>query len=327
MPGTWCDGRDPWPPRNKSHAATPRTDRRTRDAIKDLLPGKKGDPGVTAKDNRLFVNAIFFVAKTGIPWRDLPERFGHWHRVFQRFNRWCKKGVFTRIFEVLRDADLEVLLLDSTVIRAHQPSAGQKNSTPEREHLGRSRGGVSTKIHVAVDGLGKPTKIFLSPGQDHDVTKGPALLEGTQAEKVIADKGYDSDKFIAQIEGQGATPVIPPRDNRTEPRDYDREEYKKRNVVERFINVLNQCRRVATRVRENGTEFSRIRPVRIHFGGVKLTPITPNPTWVWQQALVNVFGTVTCHPRGGKAKQVVTADFPPTGLPIRHPGGTATRPV
>ena len=59
----------------------------------------------------LFVNAIFFVAKTGIPWRDLPERFGHWHRVFQRFNRWCKKGVFTRIFEALRDPDLEVLML------------------------------------------------------------------------------------------------------------------------------------------------------------------------------------------------------------------------
>jgi transposase len=56
-------------------------------AIKDLLPGKEGDPGVTAKDNRLFMNAIFFVAKTGIPWRDLPERFGHWHNVFQRFNR------------------------------------------------------------------------------------------------------------------------------------------------------------------------------------------------------------------------------------------------
>jgi transposase len=224
-------------------------------AIKDLLPGKEGDPGVTAKDNRLFVNAIFYVAKTGIPWRDLPERFGHWHRVFQRFNRWCKKGVFTRVFEALRDPDLEVLMLDSTVIRAHQHSAGQKNSTPEKEQLGRSRGGVSTKIHVAVDGLGQPTKIFLSPGQDHDVTKGPELIQGSQAEKMIADKAYDSDRLIAQIEAQGATPVIPPRQNRTEPRDYDREEYKKRNVVERFINVLKQCRRVATRYDKTARNF------------------------------------------------------------------------
>ena len=225
------------------------------DAIKNLLPGKEGDPGVTAKDNRLFVNAIFYVAKTGIPWRDLPERFDYWHNVFQRFNRWCKKGVFTRIFDVLRDPDLEVLMLDSTVIRAHQHSAGQKNSTPEKEQLGRSRGGVSTKIHVAVDGLGKPTKILLSPGQDHDVTKAPDLIQGSEADKIIADKAYDSDALITQIKAQGATPVIPPRENRKEPRDYDRQDYKKRNVVERFINVLKQCRRVATRYEKTARNF------------------------------------------------------------------------
>jgi transposase len=224
-------------------------------AIKDLLPGKKGDPGVTAKDNRLFVKAIFFVAKTGIPWRDLPERFGHWHRVFQRFNRWCKKGVFLRIFEVLRDPDLEVLMLDSTVIRAHQHSAGQKNSTAQQEQLGRSRGGVSTKIHVAVDGLGKPTKLFLSRGQDHDVTKGPELIQGSEVDTVIADKSYDSDRFIEQIKSEGATPVIPSRENRKEPRTYDREQYKKRNVVERFINVLKQSRRVATRYEKTARNF------------------------------------------------------------------------
>ncbi len=225
------------------------------DAIQHLLPGKKGDPGVTAKDNRLFMNAIFFVAKTGVPWRDLPERFGHWHNVFQRFNRWCKKGVFTRIFEVLRDPDLEVLMLDSTVIRAHQHSAGAEGSTPEQEALGRSRGGVSTKIHVAVDGLGQPTKIFLSPGQDHDVTHAPELLRGSAAEKVLADKAYDSDALIDQIEAQGAKAVIPPRKNRIEPRDYDREEYRKRNVVERFINVLKQSRRVATRYEKTARNF------------------------------------------------------------------------
>ena len=224
-------------------------------AIQDLLPGKPGDPGVTAKDNRLFINAIMYVAKTGIPWRDLPERFGPWHNVFQRFNRWCKKGVFTRIFNVFRDLDLEVLMLDSTVIRAHQHSAGAKNSTPEQEALGRSRGGVSTKIHVAVDGVGKPTTIVLSPGQDHDVTKAPELIQDSSADKVIADKAYDSNALIAQIQKQGATPVIPPKENRLEPRDYDHEDYKKRNVVERFINVLKQSRRVATRYEKTARNF------------------------------------------------------------------------
>ena len=108
---------------------------------------------------------------------------------------------------------------------------------------------------MAVDGLGKPTGIFLSPGQDHDVTKAPDLIRDSQADKVIADKAYDSDPLIAQIEAQGATPVIPSRENRKEPREHDREEYKKRNVVERYINVLKQCRRVATRYEKTARNF------------------------------------------------------------------------
>ena len=75
-----------------------------------------------------------------------------------------KKGVFTRIFEVLRDPDLEVLMLDSTMIRAHQHSVGQKNSTPEQEQLGRLRGGVSTKVHVAVDGPGQADADYFESG-------------------------------------------------------------------------------------------------------------------------------------------------------------------
>jgi transposase len=224
-------------------------------AIKDLLPGQEGDPGATAKDNRLFVNAVMWIAKTGAPWRDLPERLGNWNSVFQRFNRWCKTGVFTRIMEHLQDPDLGVLMLDSTIIRAHQHAAGAEGSSAEAEALGRSRGGFSTKIHVACDGLGKPVKIILTPGQAHDVTQGPALIAGSQAAKVMADKGYDSDALIAEIESHGAEAVIPPRGNRVEERSYDKEEYKNRNVVERFINVLKQCRRVATRYEKTARNF------------------------------------------------------------------------
>lgn len=92
--------------------------------IKDLLPGKPGDPGRTAEDNRLFVNAVLWIAKTGAPWRDLPDRFGESNSVFQRFNRWCKRGVWQRVLTAWQDADMECLMLDSTVIRAHQHSAG-----------------------------------------------------------------------------------------------------------------------------------------------------------------------------------------------------------
>ena len=92
--------------------------------IKDLLPGQPDDPGVTAKDNRLFVNAVLWIAKTGAPWRDLPERFGPWNSVWKRFDRRSKKGAWKRVFEALQDPDLEWMIIDSTVVRAHRHAAG-----------------------------------------------------------------------------------------------------------------------------------------------------------------------------------------------------------
>lgn len=91
-----------------------------------LLSGKPGDPGRNARDNRLFINAVLWIARTGAPWADLPERFGKYDTVFQRFNRWAKKGRWKAIFEALQEPDLEWLMLDSSVVRAHQVAAGQK---------------------------------------------------------------------------------------------------------------------------------------------------------------------------------------------------------
>jgi transposase len=94
--------------------------------VKDRCPGRPGQPGWIAKDNRLFLDAILWIAKTGAPWRDLPERFGNWNSVWKRFDRWCRKGTWQQIFEALADPDLEWLILDSTVIRAHPHAAGAK---------------------------------------------------------------------------------------------------------------------------------------------------------------------------------------------------------
>lgn len=99
------------------------------DRIKDLLPGKASDRGVTAKDNRLFLEAVLWIARTGAPWRDLPPELGNWHTTFTRFSRWAKAGVWERVFQALSDdRDLEEVMLDSTAVRAHQHAAGaQKN--------------------------------------------------------------------------------------------------------------------------------------------------------------------------------------------------------
>ena len=91
------------------------------------LPGKAGDPGATARDNRMFVEAVLRIARTGAPWRDLPEEFGNWYTVYTRFWRWARKGVWERIFKMLSDGpDLEYVLLDTTHIRVHQHGTGAK---------------------------------------------------------------------------------------------------------------------------------------------------------------------------------------------------------
>lgn len=225
------------------------------EAIKDLLPGRDGTPGRTAKCNLLFINALMWICKTGAAWRDVPSRFGKWNTAFRRFNRWCKRGVLQRVFEKLQDPDIQQLFVDSTVIRAHQHASGAAHTTPEAEALGRSRGGFSTKIHIACSDLRKPVKFILTGGQTHDVTQGPELIAGSPADHVIADKAYDSDDFVVRIHEQNAEAVIPPRSNRTEARDYDKEKYKQRNVVERLINFLKQCRRVATRYEKTGRNY------------------------------------------------------------------------
>lgn len=107
--------------------------------IEHLLPGRKFDPGQTARDNRLFLNAVFWIAKTGAPWRDLPERLGNWNSTFRRFSRWCRTGVWRRILKALGgDHELEVLLVDSTIVRAHQHAAGGKGGRQSKRLAARA---------------------------------------------------------------------------------------------------------------------------------------------------------------------------------------------
>jgi transposase len=223
--------------------------------IKDMLPGQPGDPGVTAKDNRLFVNAVLWIAKTGAPLRDLPERFGPWNSVWKRFDRWAKKGVWKRIFETMQEPDLEWVIIDSTVVRAHQHAAGAVRKGGGDQALGRSRGGFGTKIHIAVDALGNPVDFILTGGQEADVTQAEPLIDEHKADAYILDKAYDGDAVVAAAERQGAEAVIPSKVNRKVPRDYDEHLYKERKKVEWFINLLKQYRRVATRYEKTARNF------------------------------------------------------------------------
>ncbi|WP_373683607.1 IS5 family transposase [Acinetobacter sp. YH12254] len=213
--------------------------------IKDLLPGRMGTVGVTAKDNRLFVEAVLYRYRSGIPWRDLPERFGDFRVVHTRFSRWAKTGVWQRVFEVLsHDSDNEYAMLDSTIVRAHQHSAGGG----ENQAIGRSKGGLSTKIHARTDALGNPTGFYLTDGQVHDLNGSDVLLDLSLSQTWLMDKAYNSrDRVIDPILEAKGQVVMPAKSNSIDQRDYDRNLYKARHLIENFFAKLKQYRAIATR--------------------------------------------------------------------------------
>ena len=131
----------------------------------------------------------------------------------------------------------------------------KKNNAIDNEGLGRSRGGLSSKIHCVVNGLGNPVEFILTGGEMHDHLCAEALLEGKKADFVIADNAYDSDKTLDIIIPMDAIAVIPPKSNRKVQRDFDRHHYKDRTLIERFFCRLKQFRGMATRYCKRGQYF------------------------------------------------------------------------
>ena len=123
----------------------------------------------------------------------------------------------------------------------------KKSGGQDQQALGRSRGGFSTKIHIAVDALGNPLRLVLTAGQRHDSPQAEALIVGYEPQALIADKGYDSGALIKAVTAKGIEAVIPPKKNRTEMREYDRHLYRERHLIECFIGKIKQYRRVFSR--------------------------------------------------------------------------------
>ncbi|WP_156480254.1 IS5 family transposase [Acetobacter tropicalis] len=216
--------------------------------IKDLLPGREGHVGGTAANNRLFVEAVLYRYRAGIPWRDLPARFGDWKNVHKRLRRWCESGIIEQVFRHLAaDRDNDYMMIDSTIVRAHQHSAGARKKGGADQAIGRSRGGLTSKIHAIVDAAGKAVALSLTPGQRADITEAALLLDEVDPAAFIADKAYDADPLIEKIEERQITPVIPSRKNRRDPRKISFQLYKNRNIIERFFARLKQFRGIATR--------------------------------------------------------------------------------
>lgn len=184
-------------------------------------------PGIYTKNEaktRLFVEAVYWIMRTGAPWRDLPAEFGKGNSVFNRCADWADKEVWQNGLAHCNNApDMEWLMLDSTIVRAHPCAAGapKKNGGQEQQRLGDSRGGFGTKIHVNIDALGHPLRLILTAGQASDSPQAIPLLEGFDFDEALADRAYDVDKILEFIAQQGAKAVIPPKKNRTVQRETD----------------------------------------------------------------------------------------------------------
>ncbi|QEU26581.1 MULTISPECIES: IS5 family transposase [Pseudomonas] len=241
--------------------------------IADLF-SREQKMGRPRHDDRLMLNGILWVLCSGAAWRDMPERFGPWSTVYQRFREWRDDGTFNQALERLHlrlnqqgMIDLNTWMIDSTAIRATRAASGAgKKGGPEEpvDHaLGRSRGGLTTKIHMLCDASGVPLSFVLSPGQASDISHACPLLEKVRipggpgrprkrSRWLIADKGYDAEHLRQYCDRYRIRPVIPLRDmNRRPkpglPRLFDRPKYKQRNVIERMFGWLKERRRLATR--------------------------------------------------------------------------------
>ncbi|MFN0221974.1 MULTISPECIES: IS5 family transposase [Paenibacillus] len=215
-----------------------------------MLPlERKPQGGRPAKDNRQMLNAMLWVVRSGAPWRDLPDYYGPWQSVYTRFRRWEKAGLFDQMLNVLAaEPDSESVMIDASIVRVHQHGSGAKGGK-QFQAIGRSRGGLTSKIHAVVDALGNPLKYEVTAGNINDCVAGYEILQSLDVEgkNVMADRGYDTNKIIALLEEKQAHVVIPSRKNRTVQRDTDWWLFKERHLVECLFNKLKHNRRLATR--------------------------------------------------------------------------------
>ncbi|WP_408058550.1 IS5 family transposase [Streptomyces niveus] len=266
--------------------------------IEVLLPDRTPKRGGRWRDHREVIDAIAFKFQTGTQWVHLPEKYGNWRGVYNRLRMWAINGTWERVFTTLMaQADAEddlnwAVSVDSTIVRAHQHAAGARKKGPQPtspDHaIGRSRGGLTTKIHLAADTRCRPLAFVLTAGQAGDA---PAFLDvmaslrvprrrgrpRTRPDAVLADKAYSSRAIREHLRKRGIRAVIPvPADQQGHrlrrgsrggrPPAFDRDAYKQRNTVERCINRLKQWRGIATRYEKTATIYL----AGLHIAGIFL---------------------------------------------------------
>ncbi|WP_420606523.1 IS5 family transposase [Novosphingopyxis sp.] len=206
--------------------------------------------GVPRVDDRRIISGIIFVIRNGLRWRDAPAEYGPPKTIYNRFIRWSRMGVFNKIFAGLaaKAGKPDQLMIDATHLKAHRTAASllKKGAVPRR--IGRTRGGLNSKLHAVCDGLGRPLILLLSEGQMSDY-KGAALMLHAfpKANVLLGDRGYDADWFRHALIERGITTCIPSKSNRKVPIPHDRTLYRQRHKVENMFGRIKDWRRIHTR--------------------------------------------------------------------------------
>src|ERR1035437_2455948 len=213
--------------------------------LEPLLPKSRKSARV---DDRKIMNAIFYVLRTGMPWRDLPARYGPYTTAYNRFNRWSRRGIWKRIFDQLASKSRDSLyLIDSTIVKAHRAASGAKRGE-KNQAIGISRGGRTTKIHAIVDSKGRPLSFMVTGGQGHDRRVVEEILNPPRSPlAVTADKAYDCEKVRQQIKDEGALPITPSRYTALKKAYCPKRIYRRRHKIENFYCRIKDWRRIATR--------------------------------------------------------------------------------
>jgi transposase len=227
--------------------------------VEPFLASPSSRGGRPPDNHRRTLDGIFWICRTGAPWRDLPEQFGNWNSVWRQLRRWCEAGVWDVLLQALADSggELDMLqMIDSSTVRAHRCAAGEKGGA-QFQALGRSRGGFSTKVHLRCNAAGLPIGAELTAGEAHDVTAYDQLMQQRDSDPgaMLMDKGYDSDAIRQDLRDRGTAPEIPTKRNRKVQHSVSKRLYKLRSRIECFIGHLKENRRIATRYDKTATSF------------------------------------------------------------------------
>ncbi|MGA8586100.1 MAG: IS5 family transposase [Roseiarcus sp.] len=206
--------------------------------------------GIARVDDRRIVSAIVFVIKNGLRWRDAPPEYGPHKTIYNRFIRWSRLGVFNKIFAALahKGGKPERVMIDATHLKAHRTAASllKKGLFPRR--IGRTKGGLNSKLHAVCDGRGRPLVMLLTEGQMSDYKGAAAMLPAMpKAKLLLADKGYDADWFRAALAKRRIEACIPSKSNRKIAIPHDAVLYKQRHKIENMFGRLKDWRRIHTR--------------------------------------------------------------------------------